>query len=507
MESVTCYFCIKPPINYCLCVKNPLCKYHHRLYSQPIRNKLCQINLGILNLNPIKSFLKNDESMKMPIKATYYEYMNKISSKISGYTGVPLDPFSQTIIEMKFCNDSKILAILDILNNLTILKLSDDLKAIEKCLKRFEIQNIRSNLVRHINPFVFMSSKHKFICFFQGYDINVWYFNNDTKLIKTDLLYNHKQKLSLSNNEDFLIILNTDTIKVLDLKDFSTVSVINSTFDPGFCFMTSNNYIYVSSKFDESLLHIYDINGPSLIQYLKLPYQNTSCSVLSRNEEMFASGFKNKKICVWSIPVNDEYFSLEGHNETIKFLIFTNNSLKLISGGIDDFINIWDLKSKMLFKRIDIEYGCFFLEVLDDTRFIVNGFNNDLKIYDFSRDFVDEIFDKHFDEVSAVCFAKSFKFLATGGHDHKILVWKTQDWSYVSRKNAHEFCISAICFSRDENYLFSASERSRIHMWDRETVTLQRYFLCGESRISELLVNQDDKVLVAGYDNNIKFFK
>ena len=128
-------------------------------------------------------------------------------------------------------------------------------------------------------------------------------------------------------------------------------------------------------------------------------------------------------------------------------------------------------------------------------------------MYDIHNDFEFDVFDNHFDVISAICLSKSFKFFATGGHDHKIVVWNTQDWSFVSRSNAHEFCISAICFSSDDYYLFSTAKTSNIHMWDRETISFQRYFLCGESKISELFVNKDDKILVAVHKDEIIYFK
>ena len=83
-----------------------------------------------------------------------------------------------------------------------------------------------------------MSSKYQFADFLQDYDANIWHFKNDSKLIKTDSPYNADQRLFLSNKEDFLIILMSNNIKILDSRDFSTLSeIFNSSFRQGSCFM------------------------------------------------------------------------------------------------------------------------------------------------------------------------------------------------------------------------------------------------------------------------------
>ena len=354
---------------------------------------------------------------------------------------------------------------------------------------------------------MFISSKYQFVGLLGKSKISLFYFANYSKIIDIDVCYDINQKIILSSNEDFLIILNQKMIKIVDLRYFTILAQFYISFQSGFCFMTSNNYLHVSAGFDQNLLNIYDVSNLPSFKTIRLQSQGASCFCLSKNEELFTSAFKNNQINLWSTPFGIECFSFEGHDQTIYSIKFTNDSLKLVSGGLDDYINIWDCESKQLFKRIYIDYGCLIIEIIDENRIIINEFNNDFKIYDIYADLVEDAFDKHFNQISAICLSKSFEFFATGGHDHKILVWNTHDWSYVSRDNAHEMCISTMCFSRDDNYLFSASKRSAIHMWDRETISLQRIFLCAESNISELFVSKDDKLIVAVHVDNIKFFQ
>ena len=505
MKSAKCDFCIEPAMDHCACVKYPTCKIHSKSESDSLRKRLAEISTKNLYANPFINFLKDESLESAQNCKSNFESINQICKRISNKHNINLDSVSSSVIEMKYCNYSKILAVLDIENVLSFWKLSDEFKLYENCLNRIKIQNNKCILSR--NSYLFISSKYQFAGLLGDNKINLWYFTNYTKVIDIDLCYDYNQKIFLSSNEDFLIILKPKIIKILDLRDFSILAQIYNSFQSGFYFMTSINYLYVSAGFDENLLNIYNINNLPSFNTIRLPSQGTCCFILSENEELFASAFKNNKIHVWTLPFNNDYFLFEGHDQSIKFIKFTNDSLKLASGGLDDYINIWDLESKQLFKRIYIEYGCFLLEILDENRILVNGFNNDLKMYDIHNDFEFDVFDNHFDVISAICLSKSFKFFATGGHDHKIVVWNTQDWSFVSRSNAHEFCISAICFSSDDYYLFSTAKTSNIHMWDRETISFQRYFLCGESKISELFVNKDDKILVAVHKDEIIYFK
>ena len=44
-------------------------------------------------------------------------------------------------------------------------------------------------------------------------------------------------------------------------------------------------------------------------------------------------------------------------------------------------------------------------------------------------------------------------------------------------------------------------------MWDRETISLQIYFMCWESKILEIYISKDDKLLVAENESNLNSFK
>jgi WD40 repeat protein len=80
---------------------------------------------------------------------------------------------------------------------------------------------------------------------------------------------------------------------------------------------------------------------------------------------------------------------LRAHENWIK--VIKANKFWLISGGWDESLHIWDVKSLILVKKIEIRLGPIFDFHLNDSRIVVlskgKGNDNQLTILDFSMDF------------------------------------------------------------------------------------------------------------------------
>jgi hypothetical protein len=65
----------------------------------------------------------------------------------------------------------------------------------------------------------------------------------------------------------------------------------------------------------------------------------------------------------------------------------------------------------------------------------------------------------------ALAFSPSGKLLASGGYDHKILLWNVADGALLKTLEAHTDWVTALAFSPDETLLLSGSQDKSIRRW------------------------------------------
>jgi WD40 repeat protein len=113
----------------------------------------------------------------------------------------------------------------------------------------------------------------------------------------------------------------------------------------------------------------------------------------------------------------------------------------------------------------------------------------------------------HVGRVSCLAFNASQDFLASGGADKTINIWRLPENQQAFTLRGHQECITKILFSHDGHALVSVDNAGGIRLWNIEEGTLLKELVGHGSPVHCIAFSPDDSILAAGfYDRQVKLW-
>ncbi|KAL2459504.1 Transducin/WD40 repeat-like superfamily protein [Forsythia ovata] len=195
---------------------------------------------------------------------------------------------------------------------------------------------------------------------------------------------------------------------------------------------------------------------------------------------------------------------IPAHEGGCASILFEYNSSKLISGGQDQTIKIWDTNTGSLSQTL---YGCLG-SVLDlcithDNRSVIAASSaNNLYVWDVSSGRIRHTLTGHVDKVCAVDVSKvSSRSVVSAAYDRTIKVWDLQKGYCVNTLIFHSNC-NTLCFSMDGQTICSGHVDGNLRLWDIQTGKLLSEVAAHSLAITSLSLSRNGNViLTSGRDN------
>ncbi|KAF5199424.1 Autophagy-related protein [Thalictrum thalictroides] len=204
-----------------------------------------------------------------------------------------------------------------------------------------------------------------------------------------------------------------------------------------------------------------------------------------------------------NIPVSCKH-KIHSHEGGCGSIMFQCKSNKLISGGQDRTIKIWDTNTGMLDHTL---YGCdgsvLDLTVSHDNKFIVAASSsNNLYVWDVGTGRICHTLKGHSDKVCAVDISKVSCFLVvSAAYDRTIKVWNLQKGYCINTIISHSNC-NALCFSMDGQTICSGHSDGNLRLWNVQSGRLLSEVAAHSNAITSICLSKSSNiVLTSGRDN------
>ncbi|XVF54598.1 hypothetical protein PTKIN_Ptkin05aG0194500 [Pterospermum kingtungense] len=195
---------------------------------------------------------------------------------------------------------------------------------------------------------------------------------------------------------------------------------------------------------------------------------------------------------------------INAHEGGCASILFENNSGKLISGGQDRLIKMWDTSTGSLSNS---HFGCLGsvldLAITHDNRFIIAASSsNNLFVWDANSGRVRHTLTGHTDKVCAVDVSKvSSRHVVSAAYDRTIKVWDLQKGYCTNTIIFHSNC-NALCFSSDGLTVCSGHADGNLRLWDIQTGKLLSEVAAHSLAITSISLSRNGNVvLTSGRDN------
>lgn len=195
---------------------------------------------------------------------------------------------------------------------------------------------------------------------------------------------------------------------------------------------------------------------------------------------------------------------IPAHDGGCASILFEYNSSKLISGGQDRAIKMWDTTSGSLTNSL---YGCLGsvldLSITHDNKLIIAASSsNNLYVWDANSGRIRHTLTGHIDKVCAVDVSKfSSRHVVSAAYDRTIKVWDLQKGYCTNTIIFHSNC-NSLSFSMDGLTICSGHVDGNLRLWDVQTGKLMSEVAAHSQAVTSVSLSRNgNMILTSGRDN------
>ncbi|KAJ9568168.1 hypothetical protein OSB04_004134 [Centaurea solstitialis] len=252
-----------------------------------------------------------------------------------------------------------------------------------------------------------------------------------------------------------------------------------------------------SERFDEVNALYEDLLGKIKACGLELLARQQIDGVVRRSEE-------GAEYYVESIIPKTCKHRIVAHEGGCASIIFDNGSGKLISGGQDQTVKIWDANTGLLTRTY---HGCLGsvldLAITDDNRSVIAASSsNNLYVWDANSGRVRHTLTGHVDKVCAVDVSRgSSRHVVSSSYDRTIKLWDLNKGYCVNTIIFPSNC-NALSFSVDGETVFSGHVDGHLRLWDVQKGKLLSEIAAHSLAITSICLSRNgNRILTSGRDN------
>jgi WD40 repeat protein/serine/threonine protein kinase len=228
--------------------------------------------------------------------------------------------------------------------------------------------------------------------------------------------------------------------------------------------------------------------------------------VSSFNGRYVLSGGADAAVRVWDAEKGRLQRQFEGHAAAVRTLALSDDQQALVSGSDDATLRLWQVRTGECLRTLDHPGGAPEAVALSpDGRFVASA-GWELSVWDLKHGQKAGALEGHEGGNSAVLWARSNRFIVSGGADGRIKFWNPATGQRAAQLKSPSGPVHALALSLDERLLAAASgnpwdRRGKVSVWNTDTGQAVCEYAGHESPVALVAITSDGRVcLSAGSD-------
>ena len=226
---------------------------------------------------------------------------------------------------------------------------------------------------------------------------------------------------------------------------------------------------------------------------------------------------------VWNVQTGELESTFPAADGRVLALAWNDN--RLITGGYDSYLQVWDLETMRSQKiRTDVQGDVDMsaigtLAVAPNGTLVAAGFGRPtahqsdypqvVKIWEFANGNMKPIqtLMGHFNTICQVAFSPDGTLLATASDDRQVILWSTKDWKMVWQlKGTDRF--KSVTFSVDGKTVIAGDSRGTVTIWETASGRRVSQLRGHAAAVYRIVFSADGRTLAtASWDNTIKLWE
>ena len=224
------------------------------------------------------------------------------------------------------------------------------------------------------------------------------------------------------------------------------------------------------------------------------------------------SGGLDETVRIWDLTTGEQLGCLRGHNNLVSDLAVTPDGTKIVSASNDGTVKIWDIATGYEFRNSMRYVGV----TPDGTRFVLADWDGMIKIWDMETNRELYAFTAPIDRVnmrdSTLDRTKIISVSSDEIGDTKpfnitnnIVIWNIETGHALLTITGHNSVFNDVAVTPDGEKIVSASRDGMVKVWDIETGQVSLTLAGHNDAVTSVKVTPDGKKIVSsGWDRTVK---
>ncbi len=157
---------------------------------------------------------------------------------------------------------------------------------------------------------------------------------------------------------------------------------------------------------------------------------------------------------------------LRGHTLEVNAIAISPDEKRLISGGEDEKIKIWDLSTGKLLYDIDNKSPVKALAISPDGKSLISGSTDQkVKIWDLETQKIKNTLSEHKGKITSLAISANGKFIVSGSEDKTIKIWDLKTGKSQNNLKENKTEITSLAISPDDDSVISGSIDGELKRW------------------------------------------
>ncbi|MEG4943577.1 serine/threonine-protein kinase [Microcoleus sp. F4-D5] len=264
----------------------------------------------------------------------------------------------------------------------------------------------------------------------------------------------------------------------------------------------------VSASF--GTIRIWNARTGRLVRTLNSVHSKKSVKTVavSPDSSILASGGDDNNVILWDLKTGRRVRTIPAHKAAVNAVAFSSDGQTLASCSDDKTVRLWNVKTGHRLRTLSGHAGGVNAIALSrDGKTLASGSQDKtVRLWNLGTGEVRRIITGHGGPVNAVAFSPNGQIVASASTDNTIRLSNVQDGKRTRTFKGHSSWVRTIAFSPDSRSLIGGG--GDIIVWDLKTGK-ERSTLSGHSQfVSSVAIARDSKTFVSGSpDRTIKIWR